>query len=85
MFARYALIAVLGVIALGGYFMFNNALKQAAKEATLKCELAHKNQAIEADKEAAKDKDDIANEEAKIDDIDAALASLGILRKDGDR
>jgi len=85
MFARYALIAVLGVIALGGYFMFNNALKQAAKEATLKCELAHKNQEIEAAKKADKDKDDIANEESKIDDIDAALQFLNIMRPDSDR
>ena len=65
--------------------MFQNALSQAAKEATLKCELAHKNQAIEAAKEADKDKESIEDEVRKIDDIDAYGLSLGILRPDSDR
>lgn len=72
-------------MAIGGYFLFNRAVTYAAKEATLKCELSHKNQAIQAAKEAAKDKDDIANEEAKIDDIDSALSALRIMRQDSDR
>lgn len=72
-------------MAIGGYFLFNRAVNYAAKEATLKCELSHKNQAIEAANKAAKDKDDIANEEAKIDDIDSALLKLGVMRPDSDR
>jgi len=81
----FIILAAVGVVTLGGYFMFQNALSQAAKEATLKCELSHKNQAIEAAKEAAKDKEDIENEERQIDDIDSALASLRIMRPDEDR
>jgi hypothetical protein len=81
----FIILAAVGVISLGGYFLFNRAVSYAAKEATLKCELAHKNQAIEAAKEAAKDKEDIENEVRKIDDIDAYGLSLGILRPDSDR
>lgn len=81
----FIILAALGVISLGGYFMFKTALNQAAKEATLKCELSHKNQSIEAAKEAASDKDKIADEEAKIDDIDSALFRLNIMRPDSDR
>lgn len=81
----FIILAAVGVVTLGGYFMFQNALSQAAKEATLKCELSHKNQAIEAAKEAASDKDKIADEEAKIDDIDSALTGLGVMRPDSDR
>lgn len=81
----FIILAAVGVVTLGGYFMFQNALSQAAKEATLKCELSHKNQAIEAAKEAAKDKEDIENEVRKINDIDAYGLSLGILRPDSDR
>lgn len=81
----FLILAIGGVISIGGYFLFNRAVTYAAKNATLKCELAHKNQAIEAAKEAAKDKDDIENEEAKIDDIDSAIAGLGIMRPDSDR
>lgn len=81
----FIILAALGVISLGGYFLFNRAVSYAAKEATLKCELSHKNQAIEAAKEAASDKDKIADEEAKIDDIDSALFRLNIMRPDSDR
>jgi len=81
----FIILAAVGVVTLGGYFLFNRAVNYAAKEATLKCELSHKNQAIEAAKEAAKDKEDIENEERQIDDIDSALTSLRIMRPDEDR
>lgn len=84
MFKSFPYLAALCVIALGGFFI-HYAFKQTAKNATLKCELAHKNQAIEAAKEADKDREDIENEERQIDDIDSALASIGILRPDEDR
>ena len=81
----FIILAAVGVVTLGGYFLFNRAVNYAAKEATLKCELSHKNQAIEAAKEADKDKESIEDEERQIDDIDSALASLRIMRPDEDR
>lgn len=84
MLKSFPYLAALCVIALGGFFI-KAAFDNVAKNATLKCELAHKNQAIEAAKEAASDKDKIADEEAKIDDIDSALARLNIVRPDEDR
>ena len=86
MFTKYTVIGIsaLVILSLGGYFI-HVAFDKAAKEATAKCELRYKDQAIKADKEAAKDKEDIANEEREIDDIDSALSRLGIVRKDSDR
>ena len=87
MYKTFTIIAVGGVMAIGGYFMFTTALHKAAKEATLKCELNHKNQSIKADKEAAMDKDEIVNEEQKLkdDDIIDKLIAIGIVRADNDR
>lgn len=84
MLKSFPYLAALCVIALGGFFI-KAAFDNVAKNATLKCELAHKNQAIEAAKEADKDRESIENEERQIDDIDSALARLNILRPDEDR
>jgi len=83
----FLVLAAVGLIAFGGYFMFTTALNKAAKEATLKCELNHKNQAIQADKEAAMDKEEVINEERKLSDADIldALISIGIVRQNSDR
>jgi hypothetical protein len=86
MFNRLLLIAAVAVMGFGGYFI-KTAFDKVAKEATLKCQLEHKNQSIKADKEAAMDKEEIANEEQKLKDADIIdkLISLGIVRPDSDR
>lgn len=87
MYKTFTIIAVGGVMAIGGYFMFTTALQQAAKEATLICELEHKNQSIKADKEAAMDKDEIIDQEQKLKDAEILdqLIAIGIVRADNDR
>ncbi len=80
----YVILAALVITGLGGYFI-HGAFKQA-RIAGL--EQGRKECAAEQNKatgEALKDKESIEDEERKIDDIDTALASLGIMRPDSDR
>jgi hypothetical protein len=86
MFNRLLLIAAVAVMGFGGYFI-KTAFDKVAIEATLKCQLDHKNQSIKADKEAAMDKDEIVNEEQKLKDAEIldALIAIGIVRADNDR
>lgn len=66
----FIILAALGVISLGGYFMFKTALNQAALNGTLKCELNQATQGLEAAKEAATQRKVKRHEVNKLDDAD---------------
>jgi hypothetical protein len=82
----FIILAALGVISLGGYFIhlaFKSADTAGLEKGRKEC-VSNQNTAMG---EAMKDKEVIQNEEQKLSDADIldALIAIGIVRTDSDR